>query len=286
MRLILSTLFLLVTFSLSAQTELAKFPLPNREFQVLPINTALGEEGELMLLMDTRSDFHFAYLDSNINLLKRFSIPKTAGALWDITISGVVNYTDELLIYCYANDFREGDYIVSIDKMARKTALQRIDVELPRKVWLIKAFTYGEQFVKLYVDFKKEALRLLVFERERLVLNQSYPIPYPKIIDQLKRNAGTGIPRIVEDRINSIAIGAQKQKLYTLDGEIILSVEDGEAGATRFFTFQTDTWEMKEETYHYPSFSSSQEVMQINSMIFEGILYQGLVNEEGLSLYQ
>ncbi|MEO0641759.1 MAG: hypothetical protein AAFY70_18650, partial [Bacteroidota bacterium] len=235
---------------------------------------------------DTGRSFYLTYLDKDLALLDQLEIPKTDGSLWDISISGVSNYPNELLVYCYAHEFEKGDYVASINKIVQTVELKKLDLDLPKSVRLIKAFTYGDQFIRLYIDYKNEALLLRVFEREKLVHSESYPMPYPELVDELKRSAVIGIPRMLEDRLNSVAIGARKQKLYTLDHKVILSVEDEVEGVTRLFTFHTNRWEMNEETYVYPDFNASEGVVQINSVIFDDMLYQGMVDGNGLTLSQ
>ncbi|MCI4669131.1 MAG: hypothetical protein MRZ79_13430 [Bacteroidia bacterium] len=283
---ILATLAIVIfnhNTSLLAQDTLSISPLKKSEYVAIPLEAHPSEPGINLLFLENSREFKLSYFDDNFQFLEDLVIPKGNSDFWDIDITGLLNYPDEIVLYATVGDMaaydRRGPYMFSLDKLSKSLTAQKLMLENPSREKLFNAFCHNDKFFRFYLNKNENYIRLKVFDRAQKVQDIKMNIASKSLVKTLSRNSDAGIPAIDEDRVNTLSVNAKAVKLYTYPEELILSVDDQEGKQTHFWVVNLISWEAHEESYPYLLSAENGEniLANCNSLIYDDYLYQAYV---------
>lgn len=237
---------------------------------------------ELVLFFNSFTRFKLRFLDTNMQLVREKEISKNESELYHIVVYGILQKGNLLEVF-YAP--RESIFLKSLTINLEEGTYQlnELKARMSSGERVIKIFTFEEKFYIIKIVEGQDILRITTFEDVSTVQTHDVKLPVEQVFNRFKRDQKFYLPHIDYQTENTLFTNFLPEKLYTFDGQFILSFEFPDQGYAQIISVSTEDWTIEEKRYNYSGFQKGEvEDQVVNSLIYRDYLFLLTANASGL----
>ena len=283
-----SLLLVWVTVAFS-QEVVSQFELnPGYEMRLV------DQSEEPIFLLDNSKQFRLVYLDKQLQHKKTLPIAKASSRLYYMDIKATYK-RDETIHVLIQGEHDPTWYMLNIDEKTQTSTLIKPDEFLPTDIKVgdfvnLNYFVEDHRFYLFQViedQAEREKLRIYEIDDANTYIFNDYSLPIADLFKQFKRQQWV-LPNMTDVFDVSTPSSACPIKLYVSPNKFTItaegSKEDGQF--TNVFSIDRHDWTITQNTYEYPVNLPKKPRRQFNSFLYKDYLFQALVNEGGLHIFQ
>jgi len=272
----------------------------------------VGNMEPLLLLFQYKSYFDLVFLTEKIKLGRITTTMDLPPHLQGREIQSIITHADDVFVFLSSPD-SENNHKTELLKISKlhgafeiipfpEEPLQMKEAFSIAKLFTVSTFQHENTFYKIWIHASSSSLHILSYNienKQKLVFNSlKNPLIANSFMDhhlyRFAINLGQGIgsspniPIILGSSVASLISKVKEQKIYMIGDDLYISVEDQKAGFTDLVIINTKTWDIQGNSYEAELGESFEDEVKkgVNSIVYEGYLYQLSYNSMGLHLRQ